>query len=560
MVRGVLFSWLSLLFFSVQAQSSREIAESIGLGSAFSQGVSIVDINDDGFDDLFITRRNRDNQFFINNGDASFTNIAAEARVDDIGLSALTIWSDFDQDGDQDFFLGMEEGRPKLYLNNGDLTFTNITEAALGDLQGYVASAQWGDVNGDGWEDLFVFILDGTNQFFFNNQNGGFENVTEQLGIIDKRLTMGAMLFDFDQDHDLDLYITHDGYGGNHFYVNDGVGVFTDLSIELGVYTETDAMGVAIGDYDNDGWQDIYLTNLYENQLFKNIEGQGFKEVAAEAGVDDYGMGWGASWIDYDNDGWLDLYTANDTYFSDYSNKMYINNQDGTFQNGFSGEDILSKKGSYATAVSDLNNDGVPEIIMANRGAVDRLEVFLFENNTNHNFISVKLSNPKNGSTVKVNTSSKSYIRGALSGTGWCGEDSDWILLGINNVETVDIEVNWLNGTNEEFVGIKANKFYNISSEGLKEQSRTSFEWPHEIVTNLLKEDKLNINTYIDQFINIFIYNNIYLNIYTYENKLIYRKSFEYLESLDLSFLSRGFYIISIESQDGIKSFKIFKK
>ncbi len=559
MVRRTLVIFLLFPSLLVLSQTSREIGELIGLGSAFSQGVSAVDINEDGFDDLYITRRNRDNQFFINNGDASFTNIAAEAGVDEIGLSALTVWSDYDRDGDQDFFLGMEQGVSKLFINNGDLTFTNVNESTIGDLDGFVASAQWGDVNGDGWEDLFIFFLDGTNQYFFNDQNGGFENVTDDLGLIDKRLTMGAVLFDFDQDRDLDLYMTHDGFGGNHFFVNDGSGVFEDKSVELGIYTETDAMGITIGDYDNDGWEDVYLTNLYENQLFRNQEGLGFEEVGASAGVDDYGMGWGTSWIDYNNDGWLDLYAANDSYFSDYPNRMYLNKQDGSFEFGFLGEALLSEKASYATAVSDLNNDGIQEIIVANRGSVDRLEVFTFEDLESKNFISINMSSFGNGSMIKVESNGRDYSRGSRSGTSWSGEDSDWIQIGLNNAVTVGVDISFLNGEEFSSTSVSSNKYYHLKDNALEEVEKVSFNWPEDIITGISAYESYKQHTYIDKYININICKYKLFNIYTYEGILIYSNQFNSLETLDLSFLKRGVYVVKLLSDEKIRSFKIFK-
>lgn len=547
--------------FTGICQSTREIAQDLGLGSAFSQGVSIVDINDDGFDDIFVTRRNRDNQFFINNGDATFTNIAESAGVDDIGISALTIWEDYDQDGDLDFFLGMEEDNSKLYVNNGDLTFTDITTLTIGTISGYVASAQWGDVNGDGWLDLFVFMLDGDNHYYFSDQKGGFNDLTDALGLVQKRLTMGAMLFDFDQDGDLDLYKTHDGYGGNHFYVNDGMGNFDDQSLDLGIYTETDAMGLSVGDFNNDGWEDIYLTNLYENQLFKNIDGKRFEEVAQNKGVDDYGMGWGASWLDFDNDGWLDLYIANDSYFSDHSNLLFHNQRGENFTKSFTGEEITSNKASYASAISDLNNNGIEELVITNRGSTDRLEIFEFVEPNENNWLSIKITDRHLavGVVVTVSTDEMVQTRSFHSGTSWAAENSDWLKFGLGTKSEAQLDVLWPNGDKSEFSIDDVNQFYLVYPEKVEANVKSTYSFLPDVVTEIHKDIYKNINTYVYKYININILNYTKVNIYKYDGILIYAKKFDSIETLDLGFLERGVYILSLEEKGRVTRLKIYK-
>jgi len=554
---------LIVLLFSSKAicQIKGDVAPALGLDVPFSQGISVIDINNDGFDDLFITRRTRDNLFYLNNGDGTFTNIAESAGVDDVGRSALTIWEDFDQDGDQDFFLGMEEGNSKLYQNNGDLTFTDVSGKLYG-IEGFIASAQWGDVNGDGWSDLFIFRLDGENTYLFSDQNGGFEDMTSQLGLVSKRLTMGAVLFDYDQDNDLDLYMTHDGYEGNHFYVNDGLGNFSDESQELGIYTETDAMGIALGDFDNDGWVDIYLTNLYENQLFKNNEGKGFEEIGAAASVDDYGMGWGTSWIDFDNNALLDLFVANDSYFSDYDNLLYVNQGNGLFNKSSAISD-LEQRASYATAIADLNNDGREELLVANRGALDRMEVFEFEPNDN-NWVAFKISAMNRqsliGTKLIVNGEEFSSLKQVESGTSWAGENSDWVHFGTKNDDLIELTVVYPSGEKITFQDLTVGNYYRIEGSSIETDVKRCFEITQDLVTSVENNINKYINTYVNKYININILNNIIVNIYTYEGVLIYKNHFPSLERLDLSFLNRGMYLLQLKSANDNRVIKFFKE
>ena len=431
-------------------------------------GVSLVDVNQDGYDDVFIVRKNRDNLLFINTADGQFEDISASAGIDYIGSSLQTVWDDFDQDGDQDFFLGTIRGQQnKLYRNNGDLTFTEITEEAGLNSDVHAVFSMWGDVNGDGWSDLFVFALEGENRFYLNQGDGTFKDYTAAAGLTHKPLSMGAAFFDFDQDGDLDLYETHDGRHGNFLYENDGNGYFTDVSEALGIYSESSAMAVSIGDFNNDGWEDIYLTNLNDNFLFKNNAGTSFTEVGATAGVNDKGMGWGVSWLDYDNDGWLDIYIANDSYYSDFPNVLYSNNGNETFSKIL--PDNQEDKGTYATAISDLNRDGRLDILLANRGNTDYNQVFMNEE-VGGNWLSVELADlaqkSLTGARVALSNGEKQFTRTHFAGTSWSGDDGDRLHFGLGDIQQVDINVYWPDGSVDAHNNVAVNKHIKLTKAG----------------------------------------------------------------------------------------------
>ncbi len=462
-----------LLCFSLQGQETFiEVAQQTGMGVSFSSGLSIVDYDGDGRDDIFITRRNRNNQLFKNNGDGSFMDVAETAGLDFVGMSYQSIWADYDGDGDMDCYLTLGDEPDRLYQNQGDGTFTNVAASAGIAVSALPASAIWGDVNGDDLLDLFVFNIDADDVFFLNMGDGTFTDYSPTAGIAQNRLTMGGTFIDFDQDGDLDLYLSHDGEEGNFMYENDGEGHFTDVTEALSMHTKSEAMGVSVGDFNNDGWPDLFLTNRLENFLFRNNEGKSFTEIGAEAGVDDTGMGWGVSWLDFDNDGLLDLYVANDSYYSDHPNLLYRNRGDEIFEIMDSEAAIASEKGSFSTAIADLDQNGFPELLVANRGNVDRAELFVNEVENEHHWVVFRLSReapglPTIGAQVRVVTNLATHTRYLFSGTSWAADDSKALLFGLGAAESISkVTVRWPNGESMEYQGIDFDKSYNLSDQG----------------------------------------------------------------------------------------------
>jgi hypothetical protein len=322
---------------------------------------------------------------------------------------------DFDNDGWPDIFLvngsrlgGFPKGQEPtshLYHNNRDGTFTDVTQKAGVGLVGWGQGVCAGDYDNDGFVDLFVTFW-GHDVLLHNNGDGTFTDVTRKAGLWhdDVRWSTGCAFVDYDRDGHLDLFIAHyvdfdlahtpepgsgaaclwkgipvmcgpRGLKGTHseLYHNNGDGTFTDVSQASGV-AKTDAyycFTALTGDFDNDGWPDIYVTcDSTPNLLFHNNHNGTFTETAVEAGVafNDGGReqaGMGADAVDYDGDGWLDIIKTN---FSDDTATLYHNNRDGTFT------DVTSAAGlgknsqflGWGTLFVDIDNDGWPDIFMAN--------------------------------------------------------------------------------------------------------------------------------------------------------------------------------------------------
>jgi len=322
---------------------------------------------------------------------------------------------DYDNDGWPDIFLingSRLEGFPKgqeptshLYRNNHDGTFADVTKKAGVGLVGWGQGVCAGDYDNDGFVDLFVTFW-GHDVLLHNNGDGTFTDVTRKAGLWhdDVRWSTGCSFLDYDRDGHLDLFISHyvdfdpqhtpepgssaaclwkgmpvlcgpRGLKGTHseLYHNNGDGTFTDVSEASGV-AKTDAyycLTALTGDFDNDGWPDIYVAcDSTPSLLFHNNHDGTFTETAVEAGVafNDGGReqaGMGADAADYDGQGWLDIVK---TSFSDDTATLYHSNHDGTFTDVTSAAGLArnSQFLGWGTLFVDIDNDGWPDLFMAN--------------------------------------------------------------------------------------------------------------------------------------------------------------------------------------------------
>ena len=236
----------------------------------YGTGAAWADYDNDGDLDLYIINFERRNILYRNNGDGTFTDVTEEAGVGHNGMSLQPIWFDYNDDGLLDLFVATDFGISPLYRNNGDGTFTDVTEEAGLLKYGEGMGVDVGDFDNDGDLDIYVTNYD-ENYLWRNNGDGTFTDVAEELGVDDDNTGMGVHFFDFDNDGDLDLYITN-GFMGesakksfkqkNVFYVNNGDGTFTELTEKAGLVNEAVGRGAAFGDYDNDGDVDIYVINV----------------------------------------------------------------------------------------------------------------------------------------------------------------------------------------------------------------------------------------------------------------------------------------------------------
>jgi hypothetical protein len=290
-----------------------------------AHGAVWADFDKDSDLDLYISKGtpkanpNNYNELWQNNGDGTFTNVAGSSHVG--GKSHRNRGSyaiDYDLDSDLDIFATSFETPNLLFRNDGGLQFVDVAgPAGLQRSEIENRTAAWADFDGDGLIDV---LITKSCVLFKNLGNGTFADVTAAAGITPFDEAQAGAWGDYDNDGDLDLYITTDGKQDQAvLYRNNGDGTFTDVTTASGAINNAGALGVNWGDYDNDGFLDLYIVNTEEgtsqpNRLFRNNGDGTFTDVALTAGVGakpGLGRGSDASFIDYNNDGFLDLFVCN---------------------------------------------------------------------------------------------------------------------------------------------------------------------------------------------------------------------------------------------------------
>ena len=330
----------------------------------YGQGAACADYDNDGNVDLYVTNFGA-NVLYRNNGDGTFTDVTVSAGVGDPGWSSSACFLDYDADGYLDLFVvnylvysldvpylpcgedgiqtychpSLFEGAPDtLYRNNGDGTFTDVSQAAgVGGIGGMFHGKGLGvvsaDFNNDGAPDLYVANDDTRNDFFYNNGDGTFSEISLLAGCAYSfngiaQAGMGVAVADYNADSWLDIFVTNLSYETNALYRNNGDGTFTDVIYEAHLGKESFlfvGFGTGFFDADNDGWQDIFIVNghILDNiedthdvltyrqpdQLFRNKGDGTFQEVSESAGAyfQRVAVSRGALFGDYDNDGDVDL-------------------------------------------------------------------------------------------------------------------------------------------------------------------------------------------------------------------------------------------------------------
>lgn len=468
---STLLLFLSPVLYSQTAYS--DASSEAGINNVgFNRGVAVIDYNNDGWEDLYFTRIAKSNILYRNNGDGTFSNVSEAAGIDVELDSGASVWGDLDNDGWADLILGNRDVPSQIFRNNGDGTFTDITEETGIINTGKVQHVLLADVNNDSWLDIYWANLGSENALYLNQGDGTFLDVTIPSGTSDTQLNMGAVFFDYDNDGDQDLYLSHDADQANILYQNDGKGQFTDVSVEAGVNYEGQGMGVDAADFNNDGYLDLYITNLYENTLYLNNQDGTFSDLSSAAKVDDLGMGWGTTWMDYDNDGWVDLYVSNETYFpvfgEFYDNVMYRNLGDLTFAASGSNSPLNSSLGGYGTATLDVNKDGKLDIVIANSGATDGNQLLLNQASNGHHWISLELEGTASnrdavGATVCLFAAEKQHCDQIMAGTGYASQNSLRLHFGLGEHTEIDsLIVKWPSGQREVFTELPADDYYHI--------------------------------------------------------------------------------------------------
>ena len=292
-------------------------------------GVCTADIDNDSDQDIYLCYLNSHNKLLLNNGKGFFRNVSIQNNraCENLDRSNMAAFSDVDLDGDLDLFVTSEEESNRLFENDGTGHFTDITpHSGLTSVAGGMCTT-FTDINGDGYSDLAVTFWNHVNKVFLNTTRNGkihFRDITSSTDLINAGpgKSNGITFADINNDGFPDLFIASRN-SGNKFYLNDGKGFFRDKTNEYFPPGNFISNGVVFADFDLDGFQDLYLTNVGENVLYRNVRGEYFEDVTAAFGAELTGYCTGCAAGDIDNDGDPDLYVAN---YINGDSRLFLNN------------------------------------------------------------------------------------------------------------------------------------------------------------------------------------------------------------------------------------------
>ncbi len=465
----ILLLSLILPFNLISQVTFTDVAPALGVNDAGAgQGVVFLDINNDGYLDIFNVNNNTTIRLWMNNGGTSFTDVSTAWGITGTYATRGIAAADFDNDGNIDVMVGNYNQTLLLYKNTGT-AFTNFTTNAGVNFTGWGGSINWIDFNMDGKVDA-IYGNDGVPyhyNYMFRNDNGtSFTNVAYSIGLVDSMSTLCIGSADYDNDGDMDLFLgsqTAGTPGTGILYRNNGNGTFTDVTSASQLITMSYTWGCDWGDFDNDGDMDLYLGHSNgPNQLFQNNGSGTFTDVSMTYGVNDPTSTYSCGWADYDNDGDLDLYVANGSTGID---KLY-RNDGSTFTDVAASVGTNDSRHSACISWGDYNNDGFMDLYLVNNGTENRL--YKSNAGNSNKWVEFRLRGVTSnrsaiGARVTVKAGSLTMIREVQGGSGGKGMNSLPVEFGLGSASNIDsLIIRWPNGTYFRTANVVVNRIYDV--------------------------------------------------------------------------------------------------
>ena len=475
-------------------------------------GIAVFDFNNDGFQDLYLTGGRFKDKLYKNNGNGTFVNVASYAGLDTTIFynTMAVVTGDINNDGHRDIFVATDQLRHHLlFVNNGDGTFAEVSQPAG------ITSLEWGmggvfaDFNLDGWLDLYIInyvqnqqaVLDEqgevigfghscfSNRLYLNNGDLTFTDATQATQTGDTGCGLAVIATDLNNDHLSDLLVAND-FGE---WVSPNAGLvnkfpnmaFSNTSASLGLDAAIYGMGIAEGDYNRDGWNDYYVTNLGRNILYTGHPDGSFRDSATEAGVentfaaDELATSWGAAFVDLDHDGHDDLVVSNGDIpaarfianAADDPDKLYKNRGDGTFEDISSATGFANLQRGRGLAIGDLDNDGDQEVIVAiaaENNDSGRLLIYDNQTITSHHWLKVMLQGMQAnrdgfGAKVHLFDQGQQWMRELNSGTSHASQHASLLHFGLGATSMIDsMVVTWPGGNRQVFFDIATDQVIRV--------------------------------------------------------------------------------------------------
>jgi hypothetical protein len=441
-----------------------DVTERAGLSGApqgyYSMGVAVGDYDNDGFDDIYVTGFGG-NILYHNNGDGTFTDVTKKAGVGGGGWSASAGFFDYDNDGNLDLFV-------TRYI---DWTFK--TNRYCGEKRpGYRAYCHPDNYDGV------------TNILYHNNGDGTFTDVSEKAGVANPRgKGLGVAFADYDSDGFTDIFVANDSVQC-FLYHNNGNGTFNEVGLLAGVGYNEDGktfagMGADFSDYDNDGLPDIVVTDLSNERyiLFRNNGDGSFRDATNQSGLGSATLafsGWSTRFFDFDNDGWKDLFVAQshvmDTIEKTSPNLKYqeppllLRNESGHFVRVIAGEVFRQDWAGRGAAFGDIDNDGDIDIAVSNVG--QKAYVLRNDGGNRKNWIGIQTVGTKSnrdgiGARIKVVSGSglTQYFT-VNTAVGYLSASDKRVIAGLGEDSIAKlVEIRWPSGITQKFANVKTRQY-----------------------------------------------------------------------------------------------------
>ena len=537
-------------------------------------GVAIGDLNNDGLPDLFFTVNMKYNKLYLNKGNLQFQDISNQAGIQTQGdwCTGVTM-VDINNDGWLDIYVSRsgwfgnpDQRRNQLFINNGDLTFTEQAAAYGIDDPGYTSQVSFFDFDRDNDLDLYVAnhpvhfkenLLEGMarrknpplyqSDQLYRNDGGKFTNISKQAGISNYGHALGIITTDLDNDGWTDIFISNDYAAPNYYYRNKGNGTFENVGPKMLKHSSRFSMGADIADINNDGWYDIYTTEMMaednrrqktnmasmstelfwtfikedygyqymHNCLQLNQGDASFSEIAYLAGVATTDWSWSPLLVDFDNDGFKDIFVSNgykrdvlDKDFNikkgyevkqnaqafskvkDYipttklSNYIFKNNHDLTFKKKSNEWGLYDAMNTNGASYADLDNDGDLDLVLNN---MDEPSV-IYQNQLmelseeKNNYLKIKFEGPgknKNGlgARVSIKYGNQKQHHEMLSTRGYQSSVEPILHIGLSDVDTLDeIKVLWPDQREQIINNIKSGQTLTVNYKDSKKGSNNGID------------------------------------------------------------------------------------